>query len=102
MFFRANTHLVSACEGNWDSSDTLTADTCAVHYTRIETQCHLKHAIPRLKQEGRRHWYQGEVFPHPSEVVQATVDAYLAEATFNGFDVEHFRYKPRVGATVVH
>lgn len=97
-YFRQNLGLLTPFVGNWDSADSLRADTCAVHYTRIETQLHLKHAIPRLKAEGRSHWYTGEVFPHKDAALQAMFDGLLAEAIAAGKGPECYRVEPFDGA----
>jgi hypothetical protein len=91
--------LLTPFVGNWDSADRIGADTCAVHYTRIETQLHLKHAIPRLKTEGRNHWYTGEVFTHANTELQARFDGLLVEATAAGYGPERYRVAPFDGAT---
>jgi hypothetical protein len=97
-YFRANPHLLAAFDGNWDCPDlkgyALDApDLKAVHYTRISSQCQLKHAIPRLAAEGRKHWYDGEVHEHPSPELQALFDRLLAEATAAGYGIERYRVK---------
>lgn len=97
-YFRTHLGLLDPFVGNWDSADSLRSDTCAVHYTRIETQLHLKHAAPRLKAEGRAHWYTGEVFPHPSAALVELFDTLLAEATAAGVGPEQFRVTPYEGA----
>ena len=98
-YFRANTHLVSPFVGNWDSPDGIGTDTRAVHYTRIETQLHLKHAIPRLKAEGRSHWYTGEVFTHANAELQTMFDALLVDATAAGYGPNRYRVESFDGAT---
>lgn len=98
-YFRAHTELLSPCEGNWDCGDlrgyTLDDPSVkAVHYTRIETQLHLKYAIPRLQEEGRQHWYTGDVFPHPSSELVECFDRLYAEAQAAGYSLEQYRVRP--------
>lgn len=95
-YFRAHPHLLAATAGNWDCPDlrgtTLDdPELRAVHFTRIETQLHLKHAVPRLKAEGRRHWYDGPIGPHPRPELQALFDALLEEAIAAGYPPERYR-----------
>lgn len=81
--------------GNWNAHDTfdLSAPSIkATHYTRIETQLHLPHAIARLKAQGKQHWYRGEVFKHPNAALQAHFDAMLLEAQAAGLTYESFQY----------
>lgn len=103
-YFRAHTELLSACEGNWDCPDlngaTLEDPTIkAVHFTRIETQLHLRYAIPRLQAEGRRHWYTGEVFTHPRPELVARYDELYAASQAAGYGIERYRVEPFDGAT---
>lgn len=103
-YFRRNLGLLSECSGNWDCPDLggTTIDDPAVkacHYTRIETQLHLKHAVPRLAAEGQRHWYQGEVRVHPRPELQERFDAELAEAIAAGYTLDRYRVESFDGAT---
>lgn len=98
-YFRERKHLLDKFSGNWDSVDSMNAETCAVHYSRIETQLHLKHALPRLKAEGRSHWYTGEVRQHGNQALQDHFDGLLQEAIANGYTLDRFRVKPFDGAT---
>lgn len=103
-WFRKHSHHLDPFDGNWDCPDlrgTTLADPTlrAIHYTRIETQVHLKHAIPRLKREGRPHWYTGEIRRHESAELQALFDALLKEAAANGYSPDDYRIQPFGGAT---
>lgn len=103
-YFRAHPELLSACEGNWDCGDLkgyVLGDprVKAVHYTRIETQLHLRHAMRRLKAEGRRHWYTGEVFDHPRHELVALFDRLYHEAGEAGYSAERYRVQPFADAT---
>lgn len=103
-YFRAHAELVSATDGNWDCGDLRGYNlddprVKAIHYTRIESQLHLKHAMPRLKAEGRAHWYTGEVFPHPRPELQALFDQLLVEAKAAGYTPDRYRTEGFKGAT---
>lgn len=103
-YFRKNPHLLSPTEGNWDCPDLKgwnldDPDLKAVHFTRIETQLHLKYAIPRLAKEGRKHWYTGEVFAHPNGELAAHYDALYDQALIAGYTPERARVEPFDGAT---
>ena len=98
-YFRAHPELLAPTVGNWDCPDLKgaklgDADLKACHYTRIEHQCQLKHAIPRLAREGGKHWYTGEVFAHPRPELQALFDSLLAEAEAAGEGIEKYRVDP--------
>lgn len=119
-YFRSHQELLDPCDGNWDCS-SFEKDTKgqtalddprikAIHYTRIESQLHLKHAIPRLAKEGRRHWYLGDVVPHVRQDLQTLFDGLLEDAKAAGYTYDRyayghyalerkdFRYKHHVGA----
>jgi len=98
-YFRANPGLLAATEGNWDCPDLKGWNLedprlKAVHFTRIETQLHLKYAIPRLAAEGRSHWYTGEVFAHPNGELVAHYDRLFVEAQAAGYSIDRYRVKP--------
>lgn len=84
-------------DGDWNSLDLGGYElddprVKAIHYTRMEHQLHLKHAIPRLKAQGKSHWYTGPVFAHPRPELQARFDHLLEEAKSAGFTYESFGY----------
>lgn len=74
-------------------------DVKAYHFTRIEHQLHLRYALPRLKAEGRTHWYTGPVYPHPHAGLVALYDALYHEALDAGFTLDQFRSEAFEGAT---
>jgi hypothetical protein len=110
-YFRSHIGLLDPFVGNWDCAD-FEKDTKgktdlhdsrikAIHYTRMEQQLHLKHAIPRLKKEGRKHWYVeggAQVFDHPRQDLQALFDELYAEALANGYTLDKYRVQPYGGA----
>jgi hypothetical protein len=98
-YFRARTELLAPFQGDWNCVDgghyTLDDQRIkAIHYSRIETQLHLTHAIPRLQASGQAHWYQGEVFPHARPELQALFDELLEEAIAAGYQPERYRVEP--------
>lgn len=102
-YFRAHPELLSACDGNWDCGDLRGYElgdprVRAIHYTRIEHQLHLKHAIPRLKAEGRKHWYTGNILPHPRPELQSLFDELLEEAKAAGYSLDDYRTEGFSGA----
>lgn len=66
----------------------------ALHYTGIPTQLQLKHALPRLKAEGGRHWFGGVAREHPRRDLQKLFDRLLFEAQVNGYGIERYRREP--------
>jgi hypothetical protein len=62
----------------------------ALHYTDIATQPSTRHALPRLAEQGRSHWYDGPIRLHGRDDIVTLFDALLAEATANGYGVERY------------
>ena len=104
VYFRNHRELLGQYEGNWNCIDGESYDTLedprikAIHYSRIETQPHLRHAIPRLKREGRAHWYTGEIKPHARRDVELLFDDELNGAIAAGYNPERYRVVPFDGA----
>ncbi len=81
--------------GNWNCLDGegLALDDPAVkaiHYTDMSCQPQLRHALARLRREGRRHWFDGQVRPHPRADLQALFDKLLQDAQSNGYRVSTY------------
>lgn len=95
-YFKARPELVSTyATGDWNAIDAFDLSNPrikATHYSRMEHQVHLPHAIARLKAQGKSHWYTGDVFKHPNAALQAHFDAMLAEAQAAGLTYESFQY----------
>ena len=99
-YFKDRPELVSNyASGDWnahDAYDPANQRIKATHYTRMEHQLHLPHAIKRLKAQGKSHWYTGPVFAHPNPALQAHFDAMLVEAQAAGVTYESFGYGSNV------
>jgi len=95
-YFKDRPALVSHyASGDWNAHDTFDLSKPhikATHYTRIESQVHLKHAIARLRAQGKAHWYEGAVFQHPAAGLQDHFDAMLRDAQTAGLTYESFGY----------
>lgn len=95
-YFKDRPALVSNYQsGDWNAIDAFDLSNPrlkATHYSRMEHQCHLPHAIARLKAQGKQHWYQGDVFKHPNAALQAHFDAMLLEAQAAGLTYDSFQY----------
>lgn len=95
-YFRAHPELLAPFAGDWDCVDLKGYDDIndprikAIHYSRIETQPHLKHAIKRLAAAGKSHWYTGPIGPHWRPELQALFDQLLEEAAAAGYTVDRY------------
>lgn len=70
----------------------------AIHYTSIPTQLHFPLAIPRLAEQGRTHWFDGEPRPHPRTDLQELFNNYLHGAIESGYEPERYTADPIYGS----
>lgn len=104
-YFREHPDLTSPYEGDWNAIDIKGYDDIhdprikAIHYSRIEHQMSLKYAVPRLKSEGKSHWYTGPIGPHPRPDLIDLFDKLYNEAIASGYTLEQYRQGPFAGAT---
>jgi hypothetical protein len=67
-------------------------DIKVLHFTEIPTQPHLRYAIPRLKEEGRSHWYNKmPLRPHPRKDAVELFDNLLTKAQHAGYELDRYR-----------
>lgn len=62
-----------------------------LHYSDMGTQFSHSRAFARLAAEGRRHWFDGQVLPHPRADLQALFDTYYDEALAAGYRLDDYR-----------
>lgn len=90
--------FVQPFAGQWNYCDNEDfgplSEAKALHYTSIDTQPQLRYALPRLKAEGRRHWYDGPVREHPRPEIVELFDRELAEAKAAGYTPDRYRVEP--------
>ena len=80
-------HLVQKFDRQWnnfDGENDKIEDIKILHYTDMSTQPHGKYAVPRLQEELRTHWFDGEFREHRRQDVQDTFDKYYEEAIESG------------------
>lgn len=103
------TELIGGYAGDWNckayekmrgpSHEPLKIDGAkAYHFSRIETQLHLRYAVPRLKVEGRSHWYTGPIGPHPHAGLVDLYDTLYREAIAAGYTPERYQVEAFEGA----
>ena len=98
-WFAEHPGVVQQFEGNWNCLDGegLKLDDPrlkALHYTKMDHQPHLRHALPRLAKAGRKHWFERlhgrPISRHPRTDVQTLFDLMLAEAHSAGYPVSKY------------
>lgn len=94
--FMANAHLIEFFDPDWnnfDGENRPLEEAKIIHYTDMSSQIHGKYAIPRLKGQGRTHWFDGEFRPHPRTDLQDLFDRLYREAREAGYTVD--KYVPK-------
>lgn len=97
--------VMAKFQNNWNCLDgenykTLTdPDIKVLHFTKVETQPHLKWALPRLKESGRKHWnahtlHADKGLPHARQDVQPYIDQLWSEAQAAGYTVDKYEPAP--------
>ena len=69
-------------------------DIRILHYSDMGTQFSHKHSLKRLSAEGREHWFDGEIMPHPRQDLVELFDKYYYEALDNGYQLDNYRVEP--------
>lgn len=78
-----------AVEDSDYSYDPVTA-TGSIHCKNLHMQPHTRHALTRLRHQGREHWWDGTRLPHYCEPLVQLFDAELAAALAAGYRVEDY------------
>ncbi|MHC5225199.1 glycosyltransferase [Ignatzschineria sp. LJL83] len=89
-----NPLLITPFNDNYNSLDgeNLAIEEIKIlHFTDIDTQFSHKYSIPRLKKEGSKHWYEGEVNEHWRKDLITLFDRYYKEALSEGYSLENYR-----------
>lgn len=103
-FMRSRPDLAEKFDGNWnciDGDGIASLDDPSIkiiHYSRMNNQPHLKHALPRLAAAGQKHWFDGEVAPHWRADMIELFDAELTAAEAAGYRVADYAALPHFGS----
>jgi hypothetical protein len=91
---RAHPEWVQPFTANWNYLDTEDrgplSEAKILHMTDMTSQCHLRYALPRLAAAGQRHWFDGQVRPHPRAEITTLFEAEYAAAMASGYAVESY------------
>ena len=69
-----------------------------LHYSDMATQFSHRHAWPRLAREGKTHWFDGKLLPHPRRDLETLFERHLQEAYATGRTLDDYRNPHPVGA----
>ncbi len=104
-YFKARPELYSPFSGDWNAIDLKGYEFVndprikAIHYSRMEMQPQLAYAVPRLKNEGRSHWYTGPIGSHDRPELIALFAMLYQEAIASGYSLDQYRVEPFSGST---
>ncbi len=93
-YFQRRVNLVSALDPAWNSIDGENQPIDRIrllHYSDMGTQFSHARAMARLAAEGRSHWFDGELLPHPRQDLAALFEQTYAEALASGWRLDDFR-----------
>ncbi|OVZ62824.1 glycosyl transferase [Pigmentiphaga sp. NML080357] len=93
-YFAQHAELIEPMHSDYNNVDGEKKPLEAIrilHYSDMGTQFSHKYAFPRLAEEGRRHWFDGRVLPHPRADLAALFDRYYQEALSAGYDLDRYR-----------
>ena len=77
---------------NCVDGESLSAESIKIlHYSDMGTQFSHKYSLPRLQSEGKKHWFDGQILPHPRQDLAQLFDRYYQEALDAGYRVENYR-----------
>jgi len=77
---------------NCIDGEELTIDQIKIlHYSDMGTQFSHKYSIPRLINDGKKHWFDGEILEHPRQDLIALFDQYYQEAIEAGYKLENYQ-----------
>lgn len=102
-YFAEHAELIQPLDSDYNNIDgekKAIADIRILHYSDMGTQFTHKYSVPRLAQEGQKHWFDGQIIEHPRRDLAELFDRYYDEALANGYSLERYRVPQRFGKIV--
>ncbi len=93
-FIRDNPKMVEPYQNSYncvDGEELAIEDIQILHYSDMGTQFSHKYSLVRLKAEGTKHWFDGEIMPHPRAELGELFDKYYHEAIAAGYTLDNYR-----------
>jgi hypothetical protein len=100
-YFQRRPSLLGAIDpayNNIDGEHQPVENIKILHYSDMGTQFSHAHAMPRLQAEGRRHWFDGKLLPHPRSDLTALFERHYADALASGRRLDDYRNPRPPGA----
>lgn len=102
-YFKSNPRLMGAIDpafNNIDGEGHTVERIRLLHYSDMGTQFSHRLSIARLESEGKKHWFDGDVFPHPRSDLTAVFDRLYEEALASGRNLDDYRNPSPFGNVV--
>ncbi|MGP9713557.1 glycosyltransferase [Psychrobacter sp. AOP22-C1-22] len=74
-----------------DGENLAIEDMKILHYSDMGSQFSHQYSLPRLKKEGLKHWFDGDIQTHPRADLVQLFDTYYHEALNNGYQLDDYR-----------
>lgn len=103
QYFESNPQLMGAIDpayNNIDGEGHAVECIRLLHYSDMGTQFSHRLAFARLAAEGKKHWFDGEVVPHPRADLTAEFDRCYEEALASGRSLDDYRNPSPFGNVV--
>ena len=100
-YYKKHTEVIQPFDtqyNNIDGENTPIEQIKILHYSDMGTQFSHKISFPRLEREGRKHWFDGTVMPHPRQDLQALFERLYQEALDAGYSLDNYRMQQVFGA----
>ncbi|NGY05987.1 glycosyl transferase [Solimonas terrae] len=100
-YFQRHPQLIGAIDpayNNIDGEHQPIENIKILHYSDMGTQFSHAHAMPRLRAEGREHWFDGKLLPHPRRDLADLFERTYAEALAAGRKLDDYRNPTPFGA----
>lgn len=73
-----------------DGEELEVEDMKILHYSDMGTQFSHKYSIPRLEAEDAKHWFDGDIMPHPRAELIELFDTQYNEALAAGYKLDNY------------
>lgn len=101
QFFATHTELIQPMDARYNciDGDGLPQEQIKIlHYSDMGTQFTHRLSLPRLRAEGRAHWFDGDIVPHTRPDLVELFDRYYQEALNAGYSLDKYRNAAPFGA----
>ncbi|WP_341917789.1 glycosyl transferase [Hydrocarboniphaga effusa] len=99
-YFKQHPELIEPIDpafNNIDGENQPVERIAILHYSDMGTQFSHRLAVPRVASEGRRHWFDGDILPHPRQDLAALFDQRYKDAMDSGRSLDEYRGASRFG-----